>query len=137
MLFPVRPVVLEADSSPSGPVNDWTLEFRSSSRFSGGKEKVKKIEEIFFLIFWFLIFFHCLCIVWASIIATTINSCYHSYHVWYEKVCYHHSSVCISFIANRSIFQRATHLNLKVFRSISKLLHSMYVTIKEMENKCS
>ena len=27
MLNPVRPVVLEADPGPSGPVNDWILEF--------------------------------------------------------------------------------------------------------------
>ena len=43
MLDPVRPVVLEADPGPSGPVNDRIPEFRSSGGFSGGKEKVKKI----------------------------------------------------------------------------------------------
>ena len=43
MLNPVRPVVLEADPGPSGPVNDRIPEFRSSGGFSGGKEKVKKI----------------------------------------------------------------------------------------------
>ena len=55
MLDPVRPVVLEADPGPSGPVNDRIPEFRSSGGFSGGKEKVrkifffkKKISKIFF-----------------------------------------------------------------------------------------
>ena len=43
MLNPVRPVVLEADPGPSGPVNDRIPEFRSSGGFSGGKEKVRKI----------------------------------------------------------------------------------------------
>ena len=38
----VRPVVLEADPGPSGPVYDQTPEFWSSGGFSGGKEKVKK-----------------------------------------------------------------------------------------------
>ena len=42
MLYPVRPVVLEVDPGPSGPVNDRIPEFRSSGGFSGGKEKVKK-----------------------------------------------------------------------------------------------
>ena len=53
MLFPVRPVVLEAESSPSGPVNDRIPEFRSSGGFSGGKEKVKKSRENIFLDFFF------------------------------------------------------------------------------------
>ena len=35
MLNPVRPVVLEADPGPSGPVND----LRSWGGFSGGKKK--------------------------------------------------------------------------------------------------
>ena len=43
MLDPARPVVLEADPGPSGPVNDWIPEFWSSGGFSGGKEKVKKM----------------------------------------------------------------------------------------------
>ena len=54
MLFPVRPVVLEAESGPSGPVNDWIPEFRSSGGFSGGREKSEKIEEFFF--FWIFSF---------------------------------------------------------------------------------
>ena len=52
MLNPVRPVVLEADPGPSGPVNDRIPEFRSSGGFSGGKEKVKKkFHSIFFTFF--------------------------------------------------------------------------------------
>ena len=48
MLFWVRPVVLEVDPGPSGPVNDRIPEFRSSGGFSGGKKKSKKrSEEIF------------------------------------------------------------------------------------------
>ena len=43
MLNPVRPVVLEADPGPSGPVSDRIPEFQSSSGFSGVKEKVKEI----------------------------------------------------------------------------------------------
>ena len=42
ILHPVRPVVLEVNPGPSGPVNDRIPEFRSSGGFSGGKEKVKK-----------------------------------------------------------------------------------------------
>ena len=58
MLNPVRPVVLEADPGPSGPVNDRIPEFRSSGGFSGGKEKVKKIEENFLGDFFvFFVFF--------------------------------------------------------------------------------
>ena len=91
MLNPVRPVVLEADPGPSGLVNDRIPEFRSSGGFSGGKKKVKKSNEIFFLtfpFFWILSFFgfsvfHSLL---ASIIAMTIDSCYHSYLVWVEKI---------------------------------------------------
>ena len=49
MLFLVRPVVFEADPSPSGPVNGW-----SSSGFLGGKEKVRKIEKNFLFGFSFL-----------------------------------------------------------------------------------
>ena len=48
MLNPVRPVVLEADPGPSGPVNDRIPEFQSSGGFSGGKEKVKK--NLFFFL---------------------------------------------------------------------------------------
>ena len=48
MLFPVSPVVLEADPSLFGPVNDHILEFKFFSKFSGGKEKVNK-SKIFFL----------------------------------------------------------------------------------------
>ena len=39
MLDPVRPVVLEADPGPSGPVNDRIPDIRSSGGFSGGKKK--------------------------------------------------------------------------------------------------
>ena len=54
MLYPVRPVVLEVDPGPSGPVNDRIPEFRSSGGFSGGKKKVKKnSKEIFFGYFHF------------------------------------------------------------------------------------
>ena len=42
VLNQVRPVVLEADPGPSGPVNDQIPEFRSSGGFSGGKEEVQK-----------------------------------------------------------------------------------------------
>ena len=55
ILNPVRPVDLEANPGPSGPVNDRIPEFRSSGGFSGGKEKVKKtffqrkiFEDFFF-----------------------------------------------------------------------------------------
>ena len=48
MLYPVRPVVLEVDPGPSGPVNDRIPDFRSSGGFSGGKKKSKKIGGIFF-----------------------------------------------------------------------------------------
>ena len=91
MLYPVRPVVLEVDSGPSGPVNDRILEFRTSGGFSGGK-KSKEIEEIFFgfFRFFFLDFFSISYVQYqASIIAMTFNNCYHSYHVWIEKVYYH------------------------------------------------
>ena len=47
MLNPVRPVVLEADPDPSGPVNDRMPEFWSSGGFSSGKEKVKKKSNFF------------------------------------------------------------------------------------------
>ena len=59
MLNPVRPVVLEADLGPSSPVNDRIPEFRSSSGFSGGIEKVKKYfsKETFSKIFFFFKFF--------------------------------------------------------------------------------
>ena len=36
ILNPVRPVDLEANPGPSGPVNDRIPEFRSSGGFSGG-----------------------------------------------------------------------------------------------------
>ena len=49
MLYPVRPVVLEVDPGPSGPVNDRIPEFRSSVGFSGGKKKVKKSREMFWI----------------------------------------------------------------------------------------
>ena len=55
ILNPVRPVDLEANPGPSGPVNDRIPEFRSSGGFSGGKEKVEKtffqrkiFEDFFF-----------------------------------------------------------------------------------------
>ena len=57
MLYPVRPVVLEVDPGPSGPVNDRIPEFRSSGGFSGGKENCEKIQEIFFWIFSFILDF--------------------------------------------------------------------------------
>ena len=48
ILNPVRPVVLETDPGPSGPVNDRIPEFRSSGGFSGGKEKVNISKKKFF-----------------------------------------------------------------------------------------
>ena len=62
ILNPVRPVDLEANPGPSGPVNDRIPEFRSSGGFSGGKEKVektffqRKIFEDFFFQFFFLLY---------------------------------------------------------------------------------
>ena len=37
-------MVLDADPSPSGPVNDRIPDIRSSGGFSGGKKKSRKIE---------------------------------------------------------------------------------------------
>ena len=60
VLNQVRPVVLEADPGPSGPVNDQIPEFWSSGGFSGGKEKVKKFifSKKNFLRFFFKFFFN-------------------------------------------------------------------------------
>ena len=49
MLNPVRPVVLEADPGPSGPVNDRIPDIRSSGGFFGGKKKVEKSREMFWI----------------------------------------------------------------------------------------
>ena len=66
VLNQVRPVVLEADPGPSGPVNEQIPEFWSSGGFSGGKEEVEKIffskkifEDFFFKFFWYDISYNC------------------------------------------------------------------------------
>ena len=104
VLNQVRPVVLEADPGPSGPVNE---RYRNSGLLAGFRVAKKKSKKSFFQKKFLKIFFsNFFGMILAIIVAMKINCCYHNQHVCIEGIVL---SVYISFIANRATL-RATDL---------------------------